>query len=195
LVGHSFGSHIVRLFASQYPQEVVGIILVDGSPEGQREYFQKAMTFRERFVDEAQWQIYRLRPFLARIGILRLRKQPNGYIKALPEEIKPIATAIGLQSKAYDWVWSEAPCIDATNEEVKRSILPDHIQSTILTAGKSIPMEEKQVIWLELQKNLASRMPNCSHTLVEESGHFIHLEKPEKVIEAICQMVIKCRQS
>jgi pimeloyl-ACP methyl ester carboxylesterase len=33
LVGHSFGGLNMRLFASRYPDEVVGLILVDATPE------------------------------------------------------------------------------------------------------------------------------------------------------------------
>lgn len=189
LVGHSYGAHLVRLFASQYPGEVVGIVLVDGSPEDQRKVFEQSMTFRERMEDEAGWQIYRLRPVLARLGILRLRKEPNGYIHALPEEVQPAATAVGLFTRAYDWIFSEAPSIDATCAEVRKAVLPQHIRSTVLTAGGSIPMPDKQAIWIRLQQGLAARLPNCTSAIVEGSGHFMHLEKPEVVIQAVCQMV------
>ncbi|WP_369699121.1 alpha/beta fold hydrolase [Paenibacillus silviterrae] len=33
LVGHSYGGMIMRLFASEYPEEVVGIVLVDSTHE------------------------------------------------------------------------------------------------------------------------------------------------------------------
>jgi len=36
LVGHSYGGPVVRNFATTYPQEVAGIVLVDASFEGQR---------------------------------------------------------------------------------------------------------------------------------------------------------------
>ena len=193
LVGHSYGGILVRLYASQYPGDVMGIILVDGSPEDQRKHFPRLKEIRERFSQEVQWQIFRLRPLLARMGIIRLKKQPNGCINLLPDEMKPIATAIGLQSRAYDWLWTEGPAIETTCEEVRNSSLPNHIQSTVLTAGKSIPIEKYQAIWLRLQQELAQKMPNSAFEIVEGSGHYIHLEQPEKVIRAIFQMVDKVR--
>jgi pimeloyl-ACP methyl ester carboxylesterase len=39
LVGHSFGGLTVRLYASQYPDEVIGMVLVDASHEDQRQRF------------------------------------------------------------------------------------------------------------------------------------------------------------
>jgi pimeloyl-ACP methyl ester carboxylesterase len=188
LVGHSYGGLLVRLYASQYPEEVAGIILVDGSPEDQRKHFPKPKSIRVRISQEVEWQIYRLRPILARIGIIRLRKLPNGYIKALPEEMKLPATALGLQSRAYDWLWTEEPAIEATCEEIRNSVIPDHIRASVLAAGKSIPIDEFQNIWLRLQHELSQKIPNCTYQIVEGSGHFIQLEQPKKVVEAVLQM-------
>ncbi len=192
LVGHSYGGLLVRLLASQYPQEVAAIILVDGSPEDQKKHFPQPPV-RERISEEVQWQIFRLRPLLARLGIERLRKQPNGYIRSLPEEIQPVATAVGLQSRAYDWLWTEEPAIEATCKEVRNSDLPPHIYSTILAAGKSIHKEEYQTIWLRLQQEMAQKMPNSTFKIVEGCGHYIHLDQPEIVIDTICQMVDNVR--
>ena len=47
LVGHSTGGLISRLYASGYPMEVVGLVLVDAIPEG----LQTAMT-------PEQWKVY-----------------------------------------------------------------------------------------------------------------------------------------
>lgn len=44
LVGHSFGGLIVRLFASQRPQDVAGMVLVDASHEDRTEGFEKVLT-------------------------------------------------------------------------------------------------------------------------------------------------------
>jgi hypothetical protein len=60
------------------------------------------------------------------MGIIRLKKQPNGCINPLPDEMKPMATAIGLQSRAYDWLRTEEPAIEATCEEVRNSPSQSH---------------------------------------------------------------------
>jgi len=104
-----------------------------------------------------------------------------------------MATAVGLQSRAYDWLWTEEPAIEATCEEARNSVIPDHIHSTVLAAGKSIQIEEYQKIWLRLQQDLALKMPNNTFEIVEGSGHHIHLDQPEKVIQVIIQLVEKIR--
>ena len=48
LVGHSAGGLVVRLYASAYPDEVVGMVLVDATPEDAWLRFQEALT-------PAQW--------------------------------------------------------------------------------------------------------------------------------------------
>lgn len=53
LVGHSMGGLSMRLFASTYPDRVVGIVLVDATPEGARSEFKKVMT-------PEQWQEFNI---------------------------------------------------------------------------------------------------------------------------------------
>ena len=50
LVGHSAGGLVVRLYASTYPDEVVGMVLVDATPEDVWLRFQEALT-------PAQWTV------------------------------------------------------------------------------------------------------------------------------------------
>ena len=64
LVGHSFGGLNVRLFASTFPECVAGLVLVDGSHEGQLEVLPE-LPAAIRFLT-------RLAPVLTRIGVPRL---------------------------------------------------------------------------------------------------------------------------
>ncbi|WP_391115948.1 alpha/beta fold hydrolase [Psychrobacillus sp. L3] len=61
LVGHSFGGLNMRLYASEYPNEVCGLILVDSTPEEYREKFLPTMSiefqeaYNKQFVYESNY--------------------------------------------------------------------------------------------------------------------------------------------
>ena len=52
----------------------------------------------------------------------------------------------------------------------------------VLTAEESVKESE---LWFELQQELASLSSNSIHEVVNETGHFIHNDNPEVVIDAI----------
>lgn len=61
LVGHSFGGINMRMFASEYQNEVCGIVLVDSTPEDYRERFLPTMSqefqqaYNKQFVYEGNY--------------------------------------------------------------------------------------------------------------------------------------------
>lgn len=61
LVGHSFGGVNMRLFATQFPETVSGVVLVDSTPEDYRERFLPTMSkqfqaaYNEQFVIEGSY--------------------------------------------------------------------------------------------------------------------------------------------
>lgn len=67
LVGHSLGGLNVRLFASQYPSEVVGIVLVDAVHE---ETYSRLPEFRKTMT--ANLGLFRTLSMASRLGLLRL---------------------------------------------------------------------------------------------------------------------------
>ncbi|MEM5018094.1 alpha/beta hydrolase [Metabacillus indicus] len=62
LVGHSFGGVNARLFASNYPESVCGLLLVDSTPEDYRERFLPTMSeefqeaYNRQFVHEGNYE-------------------------------------------------------------------------------------------------------------------------------------------
>lgn len=61
LVGHSFGGVNARLYATEYPEEVGGLILIDSTPEDYREKFLPTMSiefqeaYNKQFVYEGNY--------------------------------------------------------------------------------------------------------------------------------------------
>lgn len=61
----------------------------------------------------------------------------------------------------------------------------------VLTAGRAAdPMSEKLApLWLELQRDLASRSARSTHIVLKDAGHLIPRDDPHAVIDAIRKIV------
>jgi pimeloyl-ACP methyl ester carboxylesterase len=145
LVGHSVGGLNVRLFASEHPEEVAGIILVDASNEN--EYY--------RIAD--------LMPADEREKYLRHEGGENH------ERVDLLASA----------------------EQIKHSSSLPKVPLVVLTAMQNgvSPDEGKMKLHLELQSELARLSSSSQQTLVKDSNHFIQLQRPNVVIDAIRSVV------
>ncbi|MDH3376783.1 MAG: alpha/beta hydrolase [Gammaproteobacteria bacterium] len=146
LVGHSAGGLYVNVFARMYPEEVVGVVLIDSTHPSQFEYFRKE------------------RPVLHTAFIT--------------------TTAIG--NTAY-----EASILKNIHTEFA-SIEPfPNIPLVVLTAEKSSLFETAKMRkkWVEFQEDLANMSTHSTHKVVLGSGHFIHKDNPQLVIEEITRLI------
>lgn len=141
--------------------------------------------------------------FIAPLGVGRLLGILN--YSGLPADIQPAADMVRNQNRLCRSSILEKEAIAASEEQLAgRESLGD-IPLVVLTEGKppnpeELPpgqnielMEKMLVVWGELQEELAARSSNSSRIIAEESGHYIHLEQPELVIEAINQVVNEVR--
>ena len=72
LVGHSFGGLYVRMFAEQYPDEVVGMVFIEGTlPDGLNR-----LGKPDVMPNAPDAQMMDATPFISRLGILRLMMFP-----------------------------------------------------------------------------------------------------------------------
>ena len=160
LVGHSSGGFNVRVYAHRYPDEVAGLVLVDAAHEGQRKRLPRR-PLAARMIDEVRWRWMYLYPLGARFGLMRLLKRPNGVIDALPQEVQPIATSVGLRSRAYDWIVTEAAAIKESEEQTRRAgslgALPLVVVSAhVRGAPPGLSISQADHLWQEMQEELAT---------------------------------------
>lgn len=97
LVGHSFGGLYVRMFAKMYPDEVVGIVFIEGTlPDGL-----KALGQPDVMPNAPSAAMIDAVPFISRLGVLRLL----GFPAADPDLPEPQRS----ESQAYlsSTKWSE----------------------------------------------------------------------------------------
>ncbi|MCM3785379.1 alpha/beta hydrolase [Neobacillus mesonae] len=176
LVGHSYGGMMMRLFASMYPEEVSGLLLVDSSHEGR--YLDadlKECRTQERLQHFKQ---HRLGYLLSPLAVPRLVKQHIGS-KRLPSPMNQQTVALGYRSAAFQSAYLELRfATESAIQMVNAPPLRPSMPVIVLTAGKQ--SEE----WKESQKALFE-LTNCTIPLtVQESYHSIQIHQPEAVIDS-----------
>jgi pimeloyl-ACP methyl ester carboxylesterase len=168
LAGHSYGGLIVRLYASTYPKEVSGLVLIDALSEGlQDAETPEQWAIQRKLIEGDVRESVALYPALERIDVDRSFNQ----IRAAP----PLRS-IPLVVLSADRPWGpQVPSMIAAGK------LPADIPSDF---GYVTDAAQKKA-----QERLAKLVPNEKHITDTNSGHEIHKEQPQLVIDAIREVV------
>jgi CubicO group peptidase (beta-lactamase class C family)/pimeloyl-ACP methyl ester carboxylesterase len=159
---HSFGGIFARLYASTYPSEVVGMVLVDALSEKVR----SALT-------PEQWKLY----------------VNFGFTKPTPglEKYKEIETLD----------------VNASLDQVEKAANAEPLRPIplfVLTQGQPFDLSPWQPLpadfpgalnkaWHAAQDSLTILAQKAKHTVATKSSHYIQLQEPHLVIDAIKEVV------
>jgi len=113
----------------------------------------------------------------------------------------PIANARGYGRNVYSTLYEEAAAFDLSSKQVLESMFDqDNLLLTVLSRTTEemwpaeISAEKAEQAWRELQVDLATQVSGSTHKIVEGAGHFIHLDQPSVVVDAIRQQLTAVRQ-
>jgi pimeloyl-ACP methyl ester carboxylesterase len=165
LVGHSFGGLFVRLYASTYPDEVVGLVLIDSTHEEVWVQFQANMT-------PTQWAAFERVQFET--------EPPDAYPDF--ERMDAIASTAQMRQARVDAALRPMPLAVLAHSRPFDAPFPDW------------PGPAMEEIMLAMNRDLAALVPNARLSVASESGHYIHQEQPALVIEAIRQVAMGVRE-
>jgi pimeloyl-ACP methyl ester carboxylesterase len=214
LVGHSFGGMIVRLYASQYPENIAGIVLLDSvHPDFYSD------TINAKFPELAEGQDSVVSQFEETAEMLSNAPIPRNLAPLfipdsdvayfLPEELRKDWKQQVMIPEYFQSMVGSINVLDESVEQVTGTNLQD-IPLTVIAAGKSYlataiirpqnelapnyaiaeeNIEEYTSVWLDFQEDLANLSTNSTLIIAEESGHYIHYDQPELVLNAIRQLV------
>lgn len=163
LAGHSIGGIYARRFAADYPDEVVGLVLVDSAHPEQLERFPELWADTEAFLN-----YMKTFPFIARLGLFRLYFAAGGQMDFgdLPE--RQFAESAAFLATPNHWNSNLAETTTAWEIYQDAQTLGSlgTMPLVVLSAGQN------QVAgWPELQAELAGLSSNSSHKLVEDATH------------------------
>lgn len=159
LVGHSLGGLFVRLYASTWPDEVAGMVLVDAWYEG----VQALLT-------PMQWADY-----------VRFNSEVPPALKndLTYETIDFAAASATMRQAAASHPLRQMPLVVLSHGQ------PFGVPESAL----GFPPEALEEAWAKAQQELAHLVPGARHVIATQSSHYIQLQQPDLVIEAVRQVV------
>jgi pimeloyl-ACP methyl ester carboxylesterase len=194
LVGHSMGGYDIRVYTSQYPNDVVGMVLVDASHEDQDLRAPESIRKRSQEHHKHPNRVKLKYCFQLHLGWARLtadRNAPAFWPKAFREE----EDFLMLPTKHQFAVIDEDQVFSTLSAAQVRSAgnLGDR-PLIVLTATRQddipleIPPKDAQAVddlWVhQLQPELA-RLSTHGKQIVVDSSHEMPTEHPEAVVSAI----------
>ena len=206
LVGHSFGTFTVRLYASTYPEEVAGMVLID--PIHPSDWLEMTEAAKRKL--QGAVRLSRYGALLARLGVARLvsllvRFGASGLARSsvslptggtlteaermispavkLPSELRPIIAAFWTQPKFFEAIASQAESLPRSAAQVAAMGDYGDMPLVVLSASDSCPTRAKE------HEDLARLSSQGKHIVASKSGHWIQLDEPGLVVESIREVV------
>jgi CubicO group peptidase (beta-lactamase class C family)/pimeloyl-ACP methyl ester carboxylesterase len=159
---HSFGGIFARLYTSTYPNEVVGMVLIDALSE----------KVRTGLTPE-QWKLYVNFGFTKPTpGLEKYKDIETLNVNASLDQMEKTAAAKPLRPMPL-FVLTQGQPFDLSPWQP----LPTDFPGALNTA------------WHTAQDALATLAPNARHKTATKSSHYIQAQEPQLVIDAIKQVV------
>jgi pimeloyl-ACP methyl ester carboxylesterase len=163
LAGHSLGGFFARLYAATYPDEVVGLVLVDAYSE-----------LLESVMPPERWQ-----------ALVRLNQGLGAdEVVAIPGYGDLETIGFGADNAVMREAVAKSPLRPmplATLAHGKPFALPEDAQGFTAAEFEGYVRAESEA--------KAALVPQARYSVASESGHDIHQDQPELVTEAIRQVV------
>jgi pimeloyl-ACP methyl ester carboxylesterase len=171
LVGHSLGALNVMVFASRYPKDVAGIVLLDPPPLsfilGQE--YKELGAMAEGMT--AQWEA--IADSAAKSADPQ-DKARSAFFRAIASEHREMFGATARLAGGIT-TFGDIPLV-------------------VMAAGKANPnfgpiAEEYQKYWIEQSRALAAKSTKAKFVIAKESTHYLYLDAPDLVVENILSLV------
>jgi pimeloyl-ACP methyl ester carboxylesterase len=182
LVGHSFGAFDVQMYAHKFPEQIAGLVLVDGSHPDELFPF---------YLRKKIW--IRLMQFTMPFGLPRWRE----WCGVGPADAVPVRQAIGCRSKPFATHYAQWSSFPASADEIRRlgklGDLPLIVVSRDPDRAPENPHDpvfnKREQHWKKLQLSLTDLSTNAKQMIAKGSGHSIPAERPDAIVDAVQLLV------
>jgi pimeloyl-ACP methyl ester carboxylesterase len=197
MVGASLGGILVRVYQADYPDEVVGLVLVDPASEDRLFTYYQGQAVAIASLSAEQYRS--VLPQRA-VRVPRRSPQTGAPFDRLPRELYDLRVKLDtrLIASIPDVVSPEMIASSGEEERARLSRL------MTLRSTQPHPLSDRPVVVLtrgidvgdglrETHAGLAQLSTNGRHSVIAGSGHEIHLFEPGAVVQAIRDVVDAAR--
>lgn len=187
LVGHSIGGTYMRYLAATQPELVAGVVLVDASPPDYFALVDTEPTVAQSVLAESigfDDFIYEMRTTGEYIGF-----PAPGVAEEDVETYIALAARESFWETAYSELVSAGHSLDQTRIAGDLGDLPLIVLSATLPFGDTAEEVEAQALWLQTQEVQASLSTRGEFRAVADSRHYIYVDQPQVVIDAVREIV------
>jgi pimeloyl-ACP methyl ester carboxylesterase len=189
LVGHSMGGYDVRLYTSLYRTDVAGMVLVDASHPDQENRFPAALRDMEKgWLREAEFLEFTM-PF----GIPRVTGlcDPDPAIRAVECNFHTARENVA-EMKALGESAAQTAATGSFGDLPLAVLSRDPDKPlTNLPADLAKPLNGA---WEKMQEELAHLSTKGTQVIAKGSAHYIQLDRPDVVVDAVRKVVDQARQ-
>jgi pimeloyl-ACP methyl ester carboxylesterase len=153
LVGHSSGAQYVRIFAGRYPEQVVGMVLLDGQPAEALQGLPWFPRFYRVF-----HRVFAVLPTLARLGVGRVLVRAD---VALPADARDMQRIHHASPRLYRSLRDEFDQLPTALAQARVFQSLGDRPLVVVTAA-----QDALAGWLPLQDRMAMLSSNSSHRVV-----------------------------
>jgi pimeloyl-ACP methyl ester carboxylesterase len=210
LVAHSYGALVAIAYAIRHPSEIAGMVLVDPVATGEWaepseshvKTLQRGILLSRRGALLAQLGVVRLALSLLAAGSQRLPKmiasassgrsaaitdQLVGQVRKLPSELWPIIQSHWCDPKCFEGMARYLEALPQSAATIAQDLALRNefrdVPLTVLSAGNASPIQRAE-------HEILARRSSCGKIeVVPGSGHWIQVDRPDIVIQAIREMI------
>ena len=213
LVGHSFGGLVMRVLAARHPDAAAALILLEPAhpeewtdpAEEQRQLIARGVRLCRHGTVAARLGLARAVAALVGTGAIAaaralvkvvsrggLRREDEGIlapVSKLPPEARGVLRDMWTQPRFFEALGSQIESICESAAEVERESPTDYGNLPVIVLTAAGASERR----LRADAALAQRSTHGRHILVADSGHWLPLDAPSRVVEAVVATVQELR--
>jgi pimeloyl-ACP methyl ester carboxylesterase len=200
LIGNSFGSYNVRMYAHLYPQNVLGLVLTDGLHETPM----LAMGFRLRALKFLFVSGFVMSIFGSILGLIRWLSICGCF-----ELLKPGLRRFSQQKRSWvkrsfcrpkHWITMsrEMLSLDKSAQQLRLAKDLGALPIVNIKAGSffrpslatgMIPLRQANQLREEIHQKLQRLSTNCQQLEASRSDHFVWIDQPEIIVDAVKKII------